>query len=599
MKFENASRRAFAARSAVIDFFVGWWRAAFGPLRISQHRTRTRAILHRILIWMPVAVLLAAFLGAAGFYFFVGWRARDLASKARVNVAEGRVHTARLQAYSARGLRADDPAVLLASAVVETKAGSPAAIGLWEGLPADIALGKEELVARAEAMARAGSAEQLAAALSALEVSGFAGEAARLRMERSWSRGDMESALAVAREVAKDGDAETRLLLLRLLAARFGPLLADPATATPADLLAGAEMTQLVDSLLDTPQAADAMLTALAVRLPDEGRARVWCEAIWQDGTANNPALLPAATRLVRDGHLALDEARLRLKAVYAGAGSDQRAALAGWHLQQGDAEGALEAATAKNAANSTRAFLARAGALAVLERHDELLTLGEAGSSAPSSLQAAIRAKALRSLGRVQKSDQAMRDALRASAMEGTVGQVVEMADAMGASHIADEEILGFCAQPPTADGGFRLARDRFDRRGQFASLRAARDKALAASPGSAAALDYTRFEQLLDGREIDAAETAEAVAAQPGEVGPRFTHALALLRADRAAEALAVFDDFDVIVRDLPPSPRAVAIAVLAANGHASAAAGLAAGLDRRLLSPGAWALIAPQIR
>lgn len=418
-------------------------------------------------------------------------------------------------------------------------------------------------------------------------------------MERSWSRGDMESALAVAREAAKDGDAETRLLLLRLLAARFGPLLADPATATPADLLAGAEMTQLVDSLLDTPQEADAVLTALTVRLPDEGRARVWCEAIWQDGTANNPALLPAADRLVRDGHLSLDEARLRLKALYAGANPDQRAALSGWHLQQGDAEGALEAATAKNAANSTRAFLARAGALALLERHDELLTLGEAGSAAPGSLQSVVRAKALRGLGRKQKSDQAMRDALRASAMEGTIGQVVEMADAMGASHIADEEILGFCAQPPAADGGFRLARDRFDRRGQFASLRAARDKAIAASPGSPAARDYTRFEELLEGREVDLAETAEAVAAQPGEVGPRFTHALALLRAGRAPEALAVFDDFDVIVRDLPPSTQAVAIAVLAANGHASAAAGLVAGLDRRLLAPGAWALIAPHIR
>ena len=56
-----------------------------------------------------------------------------------------------------------------------------------------------------------------------------------------------------------------------------------------------------------------------------------------------------------------------------------------------------------------------------------------------------------------------------------------------------------------------------------------------------------------------------------------------------------LAVFDDFDVIVDQLPPGLRAVSAALLHAAGDPNALV-LVRGLNPDLLTPGEYALIAP---
>jgi hypothetical protein len=66
-------------------------------------------------------------------------------------------------------------------------------------------------------------------------------------------------------------------------------------------------------------------------------------------------------------------------------------------------------------------------------------------------------------------------------------------------------------------------------------------------------------------------------------------------LLKAGRPGEALAVFDDLDVMVDKLPPGLRAVSAAVLHAAGDPSALV-VVRGIDPALLSPGEYALIAP---
>ena len=87
----------------------------------------------------------------------------------------------------------------------------------------------------------------------------------------------------------------------------------------------------------------------------------------------------------------------------------------------------------------------------------------------------------------------------------------------------------------------------------------------------------------------------TAEALAARPTDVNARFNHALALLRAGRAEEALAVFDGFDVLTSQLPPGLQAVSAALLHATGDQSALT-LAGSINPDLLWPGEYALIAP---
>jgi hypothetical protein len=51
--------------------------------------------------------------------------------------------------------------------------------------------------------------------------------------------------------------------------------------------------------------------------------------------------------------------------------------------------------------------------------------------------------------------------------------------------------------------------------------------------------------------------------------------------------------------VVENLPPPQRAVAVAVIAGNGHSDVAARLAANIDRQHLPAGALALIAPSLR
>ena len=73
-------------------------------------------------------LLLLVVVGAAGWYFFTGWRARDLASKARESFEKGNYRMAWLQLQSARDLRASDPEVLRTGALLEAKFGRPEAL---------------------------------------------------------------------------------------------------------------------------------------------------------------------------------------------------------------------------------------------------------------------------------------------------------------------------------------------------------------------------------------------------------------------------------------------------------------------------------------
>jgi tetratricopeptide (TPR) repeat protein len=551
------------------------------------------------MLWLPVLVLLLIAASTVGFQVLKGWRARDLAAKAVASAKEGNVQAARLQAWSASNLRKGDPQVLRALAVVATAAASPDAAKLWEEMPGNVTLSEDDLEARAVAMARSGSQAKFLAALTDLESAGLGAVAARLRAEHGLSRGDLETAIKEARAGAQHGDEKTKLMLLRLLVARYGPFLQPGAQSTAEDIAAGGEIAGLVDALIDTPHAPDALVLGFSSQQLDDGQARAWAAAAWREKKPSNPSLLPAATQLVRLGDVPRDEMRGQLKSIYAGASASQRAALASWFMAQGDVDSALESVPAVNTAQSAAAFVVRAEALEAAGRWKDLLALGESVSIAPSSLRLAAVAHAARNLGYTRRAEKGMRDALRAAPREGTLLQIIAMADSMGAGDIVDTEIMQLCDAPQTADPAFRLARDRFERRGQFASLTEALQKAAAAAPNSTSVADYRRFDALLSGENVDPQETAAAVEAEPTLTERRMTHALALLKAGRPQDALAVFDEFDVVVENLPPPQRAVAVAVIAGNGHSDVAARLAANIDRQNLPAGALALIAPSLR
>jgi len=586
--------------SATADFFICWWREATGPLNRSQHRTYFRALLRRIMLWVPVLVLAGVITAALGVQFFIGWRARDLAHKALASVEQNNLNLARVQITSARSLRPDDPAVLRALAAIETKIGFGGAAQTWRKLPANLPLTPDELELRASAMIRGGDDAQFHDALAALEKAGRGGPAAVLRAERSVSRGNLQQAIIEAREAVKVSDTPAhRLVLLRLLLARHARFLADTSQPTaPENLVAGREISGLVDSLQGTPEGEVATGLVLRQTNPTADEIRRWSEAAWNRPAPDNPALLPAAAAMISAGQATREEMLNRLKAVYASSDPARKVALAAWLLAQGDAEGALVYASSAEAPRNVRAFVTRAAALATLGQWNDLLTLSESAGTAPRSLMLAAAAQANAKLDRGGQAQKCAQDAVRAAAREGTAVMTLRILDEAGFRATADAEIIALCGDPETGERMFTLARDRFGRGGQPASLHAAYERAATAVPNAAAVQDYHRFDKLLSGSAVDPQETAAALAANPTDLNLRMTHALALLQAGRAKDAMAVFDDFDVFVEQLPPGQKALAVAIFAASGENEKARSLVATIDPNLLAQGEFALLAPLV-
>ena len=594
---DDSHRRYKRVRAGRPDWLSNWWREATGPIRLSQHRSMARAIGRRLYLWTPVIVLALIIAGAIGFLLFTGFRARDLTAKALINAEEGNARTARLQIFSAMGLRPDDPSIKRAAALIESRLGNPEAVEMWGELEAGAPLSADEIDARAEVMTFHGDDEQFAAALSALEKSGASERAARLRSERSLHGGDMDEAIGQARSpVEGDDDPRLRLRLLQLLAVRHGPLLRGVAQDAPGDVAAAAEMAGLIDELAETPVGDEALALGLRAPFLPATKKSAWAAAAMKNKSASNPALLPAAEFLATSGAETPQELYNQLNISFIGAPLPMQAAFARWMLQQGMNEQVIVTASAEEAVKDEGIFRAHAAALAELGRWQDLKKLGDTPSKTPMTVRQMVQARAARELGRTGESKRLARSALQISVAENRVGQAIEMADLQGQRDLADEAVVEMCGNPAVADGAFRLARDRFGRRGQFASLEAAKEKAAVAAPQSLVLADYRRFQDLLAGKTVDPQETSAAVAADPKNGDLRITHALALLKAGRATDALAVFDRFDVFVENLPAEQQAVAIAVLAANGRTDLAVPLARKLDPQLLPPGAYALISP---
>jgi tetratricopeptide (TPR) repeat protein len=582
--------------SSVADFFVRWWREATGPIKWEYSLTPFRAVLRRVYMWTPVLVVVVIVSGALGFYLFTGWRAQDLTKKALANAEEGNARFARLQIFSAMSLRPRDPAVKRAAALIESRLGNPDAVRMWEEVTAGADLSEDEIDARAEVMTLHGSDEQFAVAVSALEQQGATARVAELRSQRSLRRGDMQQAIEQARAAAaSDTEPHSRLQLLRLLDSRHGTFLADRARSGPHDLAAAAEMTSLIDGLVDTPLGDEALALGLAAPYFPAGRKSDWAAAAWRNPVASNPALLPAAEFLAVSGAETPAALYNKLNILYIGAPLPQQAAFARWMLRRGMNEQVLVVASASEAAQDEAIFGVRAGALAALGRWEELYQLGNTPSKAPGAVRLMAKARGAHQLGRRGEAEEAARAALQSSVAEGRVGDAITLADAQELRPLADQAIVQMCGDPAVADGAFRLARDRFGRRGQFATLEQAYSAARQAAPSSLSVRDYGLYLELLVGPGVDPSITAEALAAAPTEVGARFNHALALLKAGQGREALAVFEDFDVIVEQLPPGLRAVSAAVLHATGDPNALV-VVRGLDPDLLAPAEYALIAP---
>jgi hypothetical protein len=587
---ESLPRRAW---SSIADFFLSWWKEVTMPFEKSG-LSLARGWLRRILLCVPAVVLFAVVVGGAGLYFFTGWRAGDLAGKARDNARDGNLAMARLQIMSANNLRPDSSAVQRALVYVQSRFNDPASLGQWEELAAEgTALSAEEIEEWARVAASTGTEEQFGRAMDALEAGGDAAKVAAIRASRSLRRGNLADSIAQTRKAASD-DPAVKLELLGLLLRRHAPMLTS-GTPNPDDVQGGEEIIALVDGLQGTPQGNQAIALALGAFPQPPTKARAWALAALKDSSVNNPALLPAAQWIVATGEGTVQDYAVKLSAAFAGAAPAKQAALAAWLNRQGLHEQALTLITPKKAAQDADAYIARAETLAAMGSWEELSKLAATACNAPPSVQLATKALAAHHLGKSGEAQKALADALRAGAGDGGFGYALAAAEETRQRGVADQVIVESCADPQMAANMFRLARERFGRRGQFASLADAYAAAAKAAPDAPSVQDYRRRTDLLAGKPVPPEETAAAIAASPADQPARFTHALALLKADRAADALGVFHDVDIFVDQLPPGDKAVVIALYRANGIDRTADAVSSNLDTAALEPGEYALIA----
>ncbi|MFM8719802.1 MAG: hypothetical protein ACKOFH_09780, partial [Chthoniobacterales bacterium] len=522
--------------------------------------TPTREFFRRVMLWAPAVVLMLVVFGGAGLYFFTGWRAHDLARKAMDNARAGKIQMAWLQISSAQNLRGKSPEVRRTMTYVRSAANDPAAIALWDELAAEMTLTQEENEERARLATRVGTDEQLAAAVAALEQSGDAAKVASMRSQRALRRGNLQQSIDEARAAAEtSGDAEKKMELLALLLRRHAPMLNAPGEPDPQELRAAEQMVELVDYLQDGEKGNEAIALALGAFPQSPEKSRAWAEAAMRKLCTDNPALLPAARYLVRSGAENAADIYGMLSPVYAGAAPAKQAQLAEFLTTNGMAEEALLLITPKKAAADTAAFEERGRALASLGKWDELLALSESAANTTQSSKLFFRGYAAKNLGKTSVAQKSLADAFRVAVREGNALAILSALDGIGEGKASDPVIIEMCGQSETTDGMFRVARDRFGRRGQFASLAKAYEAAATAKPEASSVRDYQRRQNLLSGKTVQSEETAAAVAAAPADPSLRFTHALALLRENRAGDALGVFHDIDIFVDKLLPGDKA----------------------------------------
>ena len=558
--------------------------------------TATRA--RRAWLVAALVVLVLAGVLTCAYFFFVGWRARDLAAKARANFENANYRMAWMQINSAKNLKPEDPDVLRVMAMVDAAIGRATALDYYEKLSQKVDLSPEDLKARAGVAARFGSDEQFGQAVEALEKAGEISEAAKLRAARQVRQGNLDRAIAEARIAADiSGDPAEKLQLARLIVQRYQPEFGEGIIPSAEAVVTIDESVGIIDSLLATPVRDEALAFGLSEANASPELRLKWAKTAMEKPDAQSPALLPAVTVLVASGEKTAGEIHAQLRSLFDATPLESRAAYAQFLTGAGMPKEALALVTAQEAFESNNSFVARTGALSALKNYDAVLAAVQTGGNVDADLLLLVKARAEYARGRdAQTGPSALREAMDAAANLRRIERIISAADSLGASALADEKLVELCGDPGLTDYVFPIARDRLARRGKFLVLSNAFERARDASLQSPAVLDYWRYRSIIGGGKTDLAETAAAVASDPANVSYRVTHALNILRQGKPAEAMDAFDGVTVFANRLTPGQLAVLAAVLSANNDDERALRIVAAIDPELLEPREYALIAP---
>jgi len=572
-----------------------WWLEVRRPRRDLPWFKR---IIRRTLLLLPVAVPAAIIFGGLSVYWGIMLRARYLVGEGMRSIEQEAFARGYRQIMVAYSLKPGDQAVRRAWVYARSRTNDNAMVAEWNLLASESDLSPLEAQERARLLLVFGPEAEFREALGTLEAMGNTSAVATLRSQHAALQGDYTNAVILAREALSGLDEDgLRLELLRLLLLRYGPSLRPPAVPSKEDERALAEIVGITESLRGTEFGPRAVAMALPAAPIPPTVAWAWSRSALQERDAGNLALLPAADYAIESGAADAVSLAAEFRPLFEGAPLERRAAFADWLNRHGQSVLVPDVLDAEEAAGDAFAYAVRAEALTELRQWQALFEKSTIEGEAPLSLRLATRAVAARRLGQDSGVPELVAQALDHAVREESLEKTVLGLDLHGESSLVDDVLLGLCTSSATATVAYPLTRARFKARGDEQAFLRALQAAGKVVPQDLAVLDSRRRRDLLAGRPVDPAETAAAVAAAPSDPALRLTHSLALVKAGRGPEALAVYDHYDIFVEELTPGERAIIYAVLqAAGGQSFNAARLLAAIDRSRLTPEEMALLEP---
>lgn len=160
--------------------------------------------------------------------------------------------------------------------------------------------------------------------------------------------------------------------------------------------------------------------------------------------------------------------------------------------------------------------------------------------------------------------------------------------------SVLASEVLLEECTQPSSAEYVLRVARWRFGQRGEPGRLDEVYRRAPSAAKGVPTLSDTLWRRELLQGNSVSPDEAGATVEREPSNVEFRVTHASALLRDGRAAEARLALAPLEPVSHLLFAAQKAVLASVLAATRSTGEAVRTARGINPQHLTDPEYRLV-----
>lgn len=542
--------------------------------------------------WIATGLVLAAAAALLAIRHprFKSWRATQLATQAVAALERGEAEIAQSKAAAAFQLAPGNFDVVRAAARVTASQKDPQAIGFYRSLARSGVATGEDFAALAEVALEAGRfdvfEQNVHLALERLP-------AGDLRIERMLGRyalmnGDFSAAIAAFRHVS-DSDPDSATAKLDLAAA----LLAAP------ELSARRTAPSMVEEAVRIqPDLANPALRLLA---GTEGLLR--------------ETRLDATSRLLATGDLSLEDRldilRMRIaidpslrtptvEEVIESTDFDtmnDRIVVAKWLVHLGENQRAFDMIPLQEAATRVDWFLVWLDAAAGLGRWSDVeRAITRPDAALPAFIRELFLGRALAAQG---KPGSAMHYERAITAAGGDIERLVYLAgyfSAIGQFSLAERALNRLAEDPASARTAWEALIGLYRRQKDTKALLETLERMESRWKGDPIIENDLLYVRLLTRQNLaHTAETARAAALEkPGNLPFQITHALALLRQDRAAEAAAIFEGSNLQLGQLLPHQRVVLAAILAENGDEGSARDVAALIDRDLLLPEEAALL-----